>query len=135
MTLFKLVAAFIRRQPLAWGFHVLTLSLGVAIVTALLALGSGLSGRFERDLAGIDLVVGAKGSPLQLILASVFQLDRPTGNIPLAAAETLSRNQMVRLAVPVSLGDNVGGFRIVGTSPAYGEIYHCLLYTSPSPRD
>src|ERR1700754_1629207 len=102
MTLFKLVSAFIRRQPLAWAFHILTLGLGVAVVTALLALGSGLSDGVERDLAGIDLVVGAKGSPLQLILSAVFQLDRPTGNIPLAAVETLSRNQMVRLAVPVS---------------------------------
>lgn len=127
MTLFKLVAAFIRRQPLAWGFHVLTLGLGVAVVTALLALGAGLSGRFDRDLAGIDLVVGAKGSPLQLILSSVFQLDRPIGNISLATVKTLSQNRMVRSVVPVSLGDNIAGFRIVGTSIGYGELYHAVL--------
>ena len=64
MNQFKLVAAFVRRRPLTWSFHALTLALGVAVLTAVLALNAGLSGRFQRDLAGIDLVVGAKGSPL-----------------------------------------------------------------------
>ena len=127
MNPFKLVLAFIRRRPLTWGFHALTLALGVAVLTAVLALNAGLSGRFERDLAGIDLVVGAKGSPLQLILSSVFQLDQPTGNIPLSTVQTLSQNMLVRRAVPLSLGDNVAGFRIVGTTPQYGEIYNARL--------
>ena len=127
MTVFKLVWAFIRRKPLTWGFHALTLALGVAVLTAILALNAGLSGRFQRDLAGIDLVVGAKGSPLQLIMSSVFQLDQPTGNIPLSTLATLQQNMLVRRVVPVSLGDNVGGFRIVGTSPEYGAIYGATL--------
>ncbi len=127
MTTLRLVAAFIRRRPLTWAFHALTLALGVAVLTALLALNSGLSRRFERDLAGVDLVVGAKGSPLQLIMSSVFQLDQPTGNIPLPVAEQLSHNMMVRRAVPVSLGDNVGGFRIVGTSTGYVDLYKAQL--------
>lgn len=124
MNAFKLVGAFVRRKPLTWGFHALTLALGVSVLTAVLALNAGLSGRFDRDLADVDLVVGAKGSPLQLILSAVFELDQPTGNIPLPVAQTLSQNHMVRRAVPVSLGDNVAGFRIVGTTPQYGEIYH-----------
>jgi putative ABC transport system permease protein len=123
----KLVAAFIRRRPLTWGFHALTLALGVAVLTAVLALNAGLSNRFQKDLNGIDLVVGAKGSPLQLILSAVFELDQPTGNIPLATQALLERNMMVRRVVPVSLGDNVGGFRIVGTSPRYGEIYDARI--------
>jgi putative ABC transport system permease protein len=127
LNLFKLVAAFIRRRPLTWGFHALTLALGVAVLTAVLALNAGLSGRFQRDLNGIDLVVGAKGSPLQLILSSVFQLDQPTGNIPLETEDLLRQNMMVRRAVPVSLGDNVGGFRIVGTTAQYGEIYNAAF--------
>jgi putative ABC transport system permease protein len=123
----KLIAAFIRRRPLTWGFHALTLALGVAVLTAVLALNAGLSGRFQRDLGGIDLVVGAKGSPLQLIMSAVFQLDEPTGNIPLSVAQTLAGNRMVQRAVPVSLGDNVGGFRIVGTSTQYPKIYDAKL--------
>ncbi len=123
----KLIAAFIRRRPLTWGFHALTLALGVAVLTAVLALNAVLSGRFQRDLGGIDLVVGAKGSPLQLIMSAVFQLDQPTGNIPLGIAQMLARNRMVQRAVPVSLGDNVGGFRIVGTSTQYPKIYDAKL--------
>lgn len=127
MTLLALVAAFVRRRPLTWGFHALTLALGVAVLTALLALNSGLANRFQRDLAGIDLVVGAKGSPLQLIMSSVFQLDQPTGNIPSSTEALLKQNMMVKRVVPVSLGDNVAGFRIVGASPQYADIYGATL--------
>jgi putative ABC transport system permease protein len=127
MNAFKLVGAFVRRKPLTWGFHALTLAVGVSVLTAVLALNAGLSGRFDRDLSDIDLVVGAKGSPLQLILSAVFELDQPTGNIPLPVAQSLAQNHMVRRAVPVSLGDNLAGFRIVGTTPQYGAIYHARL--------
>jgi putative ABC transport system permease protein len=127
MNLCKLVAAFILRRPLTWSFHLLTLSLGVAMVIALAALNTGLSNRFTRDLAGVDLVVGAKGSPLQLILSSVFQLDAPTGNIPLATPERLSKNMVVKQVVPLALGDNVGGHRLVGTTPRYAALYGAKL--------
>ncbi len=123
MNTLKLVLAFIRRRPLTWGFHALTLVLGIAVLSAVLALNEGLSHRFRRDLADIDLVVGAKGSPLQLIMSSIFQLDQPTGNIPLETQALLTGNAMVRRAVPLSLGDNVAGFRIVGTTPQYGAVY------------
>lgn len=127
MNLAALVFAFIRRRPLTWGFHVLTLATGVAIVLALLLLGQAVNDRFARDLAHIDLVVGAKGSPLQIVLSAVFEMDTPTGNIPLAEAQRISRNGLVAFAVPVSIGDNLDGMRIVGTTPAYGRLYHAAL--------
>ena len=123
----KLLFAFFRRKPLTWSFHALTLALGVAVVTALLALNTGLENRFDRDLAGVNLVIGAKGSPMQLILSSVFELDAPTGNIPLATVQQFSQNMMVRRAVPVSLGDNFRGFRIVGTTTQYVDLYQADL--------
>lgn len=123
----KLAIASVRRKPLGWAFHLLSLALGVAVVVALLAIDNGLDRRFSRDLGGIDLVVGAKGSPLQIILSSVFNLDVPTGNIPLSVLTRLQRNMLVRDAVPVSLGDNVAGYRIVGTSPDYEKLYDAKL--------
>jgi putative ABC transport system permease protein len=123
----KLIFAFIGRKPLTWAFHALTLALGVAVIAALLLLSRGLDNRFNKDLAGIDLVVGAKGSPLQLILSTVFALDNATGNIPLETATQLERNPLVKFAVPVSLGDNYQGYRIVGTQPAYGQLYSARL--------
>lgn len=129
MNRYKLVWAFIRRKPLTWAFHALALALGVGVVTALLLVQEGLESRFKRDLADIDLVIGAKGSPLQLVLSSVFALDVPTGNIRLSEAERFSKHPLVKRAVPVSLGDNAKGFRIVGTSPAYAGIYGGRLST------
>lgn len=123
----RLIWASIRRKPLGWAFHVLSLALGVAVVVALLAIDRGLADRFDRDLAGIDLVVSGKGSPLQIILSSVFQIDQPTGNIPISTLARLKRNMLVKDAVPVSLGDNIGGYRIVGTSRDYANLYDAHL--------
>jgi len=59
-------------------------ALGLASSTFLLLVGAQISRAFERDLAGIDVVVGAKGSPMQLILSGVLHIDVPPGNVPLA---------------------------------------------------
>ncbi len=127
MMLLKLVLAFIGRRPLTWAFHVLTLAIGVAIVLSLLLADRAAEARFTRDLAGIDLVVGAKGSPLQLVLSAVFQMDTPTGNIPLAQAERFSRMPLVKTAVPLSMGDSYRGARIVGTTAEYPKLYGAQL--------
>ncbi|GKT25931.1 hypothetical protein AVHM3334_19525 [Acidovorax sp. SUPP3334] len=82
---------------------------------------------FERDVQGIDLVVGAKGSPLQLILAGVFHIDVPPGNIALADFEALARQPLVAEAIPLSLGDSFAGYRIVGTTPQYPAHYGAAL--------
>jgi putative ABC transport system permease protein len=82
---------------------------------------------FDRDLAGIDAVVGAKGSPMQLILSGVLHLDVPPGNVPLSSIDALKNNPLVAEVIPVSLGDNLQGYRIVGTSLAYVDQYHAAL--------
>jgi len=68
-------------------------------------------------------VIGAKGSPLQLILSSIYHVDVPTGNIPLAEAERWERHRLVEQAIPLALGDSIAGFRIVGTEHAYVDHY------------
>ncbi|GAA0529559.1 ABC transporter permease [Chitinophaga japonensis] len=91
---------------------------------ALLLLVQAQAGRqFEQNVAGIDMVLGAKGSPLQLILSSVYHIDAPTGNIPLREAQPWMQHPMVRAAIPLSLGDSYQGFRIVGTTPDYIRHY------------
>jgi putative ABC transport system permease protein len=79
--------------------------------------------RLQRDLRGIDLVVGAKGSPLQLILSSVYHLDIPTGNILLKDAEELRQHPQIKRAIPLALGDSYHGYRIVGTETSYPDFY------------
>src|SRR5688572_401923 len=94
----------------------------------LLVVGQ-LEERMGRDARGIDLVVGAKGSPMQLILAGIYHLDAPTGNIPLAAAQALARHRLVRKAMPLALGDSWKGFRIVGAGHEYVQHYGAQLQT------
>lgn len=110
-------------RPLAALLNLLLLTLGLASITFVVVAGEQVTRSFQRDLAGIDLVVGAKGSPLQLILAGVFHIDVPPGNIPLAEVRRLEQQPQVAKLIPLSLGDSYRGFRIVGTTPAYLEHY------------
>jgi putative ABC transport system permease protein len=127
MNMMTLSFCNLRYRILSNVFNVIILSLGVAAVITLLHISEQVKERFTRDLQGIDLVVGAKGSPLQLILSSVFHLDIPTGNIPLADAEALEKNPLIKFAIPVALGDSYHGFRIVGTTPDYPKHYDAQL--------
>ena len=114
-------------RPLAASLNLLLLALGLASITFVLLASQQVTRAFERDVAGIDVVVGAKGSPMQLILSGVFHLDAPTGNIPLAAIKELEKNPQVAKIIPISLGDSFRGFRIVGTSPDYILHYDAKL--------
>ena len=116
-----LALADLRHRPLAHLLHLILLTLGVAMIVALIGIGGQVQRRFEQDGRGIDAVVGAKGSPLQLILSSIHHLDVPLGNIPLAEAERLARHPLVASAIPLALGDSARGFRIVGTDAALIE--------------
>lgn len=126
----KLVALSFRylwSRPLAAGLNLLLLSLGLASITLVLLVSEQIDRAFERDLAGIDLVVGAKGSPMQLILAGVFHIDVPPGNIPLAEVQALQKDPRVAKLIPLSLGDSFRGFRLVGTSADYISHYSATL--------
>lgn len=122
-----LALAYLRDRALTTALNILLLGLAVATLVILLAFSTQLGSRFERDAAGVDLVVGAKGSPLQLILSSLYQIDIPTGNIPLESVELLRHDPSVAQAIPVALGDNFRGYRIVGTEPSYLRLYNAHL--------
>ena len=127
MNLLSLSLIGLRGSRLTHALNSLLLGLGLGTVTLLLLVSGAISDRVVRDASGIDLVVGAKGSPLQLVLSTVFQADIPTGNIPLAEADTLLRNPMIDRAAPLALGDAVKGYRIVGTTPDYLDFYGAKL--------
>jgi putative ABC transport system permease protein len=122
-----LALAYLRDRPLTTALNVLLLATSVAMLVLLLQLGTQAGTRFERDVRGVDLVVGAKGSPLQLILSSLFHVDQPTGNIPLSARALLERDPAVARVVPLALGDSFDGYRIVGTDEGFGRLYGTSL--------
>ncbi len=123
----RLAWRYLWSSPLTTALNLLLLTLGLAAVTFVLRASAQVESGLKRDLAGIDLVVGAKGSPMQIMLAGVFHLDAPTGNIPLASLDLLKRQPLVARAVPLSLGDSFRGYRIAGTTTDYIDLYGAKL--------
>jgi len=122
-----LAIAYLKDRGLVTAFNIALIALGVASLAVLLLVSTQLEKRFERDSQGIDLVVGAKGSPLQLILSSVYHIDTPTGNIPAESLGLLRRDPFVARAIPLALGDNFRGARIVGTEAGFLGIHNAII--------
>jgi putative ABC transport system permease protein len=127
MNLLTLSGAYLRTNPLNTFLNLLLLALGMGTIVVLLLFSQQLEQRLLHDSRGIDLVVGAKGSPLQLILSSIYHADIPTGNIPLRDAKKIMQHKRVKTAIPLALGDNYHGYRIVGTTPTYPAHYDASL--------
>jgi len=127
MNLATISLGYLRARSLSTVLNVLLLALGVATITLLLLTTSQLEERMQRDARGIDLVVGAKGSPMQIILSSIYHLDVPTGNISWKQAQEVARHRAVKKTIPLALGDNYRGFRIVGTNHDYVAHYGARL--------
>ena len=99
------------------------LAIGILMVDALYIFTKQLDQNLTKNTKGIDLVLGAKGSPMQIILSSIFYIDFPTGNIKIYEAEKLVRNRYIKQMIPISLGDAYNGFRIVGTNHDYLTVF------------
>lgn len=136
MNLARLSFAYLKARPLNTALNLVLLALGVGTIALLLLASHQIEERMGRDARGIDLVAGAKGSPMQLILSAVFHIDAPAGNIPLAEAKKLAQHRAVKRAIPLALGDSYRGFRIAGTTHEYvthygGELASGRLWQAP----
>ena len=123
----RLARRNVLHRPLETGLSVLLLAFGVGIISLMLLMQRSLTEDLDRNIKDIDLVLGAKGSPLQLILANVYHVDVPTGNIPLDEARKVMRHPYIAEAIPLAYGDNYELFRIVGTEPSYAEHYGATI--------
>lgn len=124
MNIFILVWNYLKARPLNTAINIVLLSLGIAVICILLIFNRQLEQKITTNSKGIDLVIGAKGSPLQIILCNIFHIDFPTGNISLREAERFARNRLVKKAIPLALGDSYESYRIVGTNRGYPSLYH-----------
>ena len=127
MSLLQLAWSYLRARPLGTLLNVLLLALGVGTIGFVLIVDGQIGESLTRDAKGIDLIVGAKGSAMQLMLAGIFHLDVPTGNVPLASAQELARDPLIKRAIPLSIADSFRGYRIIGTTPDYIDLYHGSL--------
>ncbi len=125
MNIFRLGLKNLFHKPWSTALSLTLAALGAGLISLLLLINHQFQEKFDRNLAGIDLVIGAKGSPLQLILSSMYHVDAPTGNINIGESKAFLRpgHPLIETAVPLSLGDNHRGYRIVGTSTDILPLY------------
>lgn len=127
MNLWKLSVRNLFYKPINLVLSVLLLALSVAMLSVAIHLKHSFEHQLYDNIPDIDMVMGAKGSPLQLVLSSVMHIDNPTGNINYAQAKKVTRSALIKTAVPISYGDNYKGYRIVGTVPEFLKLYKATL--------
>ena len=125
MNLLTLSWKNLTHKPLNMFMSLVLFGLGVGLISFLILLNKQLEAQKDNNLAGIDMVIGAKGSPLQMILCSMYHVDNPTGNIKIGDAKVFMRpgHPLIDVAVPISVGDNYRNYRIVGTTHAMVDLY------------
>jgi putative ABC transport system permease protein len=116
MNLVYLSYRYVLHKPLQSILHILLFALGIGLMLLVFQFSEQVLGQARRNVQGTDLVVGAKGSPLQLILCNIFHVDFPTGNIPLQEADRLAKHPQIEDVLPLALGDSYQGYRLVGTT-------------------
>jgi len=126
MNLLKLAWKNIIHNPLSLLLNLILLALGIGLINFILLVNHQLKDKFDKNLAGIDLVIGAKGSPLQMILSSMYHIDAPTGNITIKEGKAFLRegHPLIKRAVPLSMGDSYKGYRIIGTDHTILSLYN-----------
>jgi len=116
MAILGLAIKSFRNRKFTTGLTVLSIALSVMLLLGIEKIRAGAETSFTSTISGTDLIVGARSSPVQLLLYSVFHIGNPTNNISVHSYEEISEQPQVKWAIPLSLGDSHKGYRVVGTS-------------------
>lgn len=122
MSLWKIAWKSIEHRALASCLTALSMALGVALVVSVLVVNGVVGKSFQQGAQGYDLIVGAKGSKLQLVLSTVFYNQDPIGLIPYEYYDLMRSSRYsaeVKTAIPIARGDNYQGSPVVATTPEY----------------
>ena len=123
MNLFYIARKNLSAKPLQTTLSIILLAFGIGMSSLMILTEKQIQDQFDRNLKDIDLVLGAKGSGLQSILANVYHIDAPLGNISLDAANEILKNPHIESGIPLAYGDSYMSYRIVGTEHSYPEHY------------
>ncbi len=115
MILVLLVRRSLRQHLLSTLVTALSLALAGGLLMSVWVVKGQARETFTRQTGSWDAVLGARGSKLQLVLNAIFHLEASPGNVPFADYQAIATNRAVALAVPIAVGDNFRGYRIVGT--------------------
>ena len=105
------------RRPLRYGLLILLTAVACALPVFVIQMAGGLYQGLNRAAAPFPILAGAKGSPYQLVLNTVFLRDRPIGNIPYGEVDDLRQSGKADRVLPLAFGDSYRGFRLCGTEP------------------
>jgi putative ABC transport system permease protein len=141
MFLLSLVRKSLNNRLLATTLTTASIALSVALLLGIENVRSGMRHSFSNTISRTDLIVGARGGSLQLLLYSVFGIGSPTNNISWDTYQRLGQHPAVAWTIPISLGDSHRGFRVVGTDSSfyrhfrYGNAREIRFAAGTEPRD
>lgn len=124
MAILTLAAKSLWNRRLTSALVVFAIALSVILLLGVERLRTQTRASFAHTLSDTDLIVGARGSPINLLLYSVFRIGDPTNNVDWSSYRTLAADPQVAWTVPLALGDSHRGFRVLGTERSYFEHYH-----------
>ncbi len=113
----------LKNRKLTTWLTVLSIGLSVALLVGVENVRSGARESFRGTISGTDLIVGARGGSLQLLLYSVFRMGQATNNITYESYRRFAEHPAVKWSIPYSLGDSYRGYRVVGTTNDFYEHY------------
>jgi putative ABC transport system permease protein len=124
MFLLSLVRKSLANRLLATSLTMASIALSVALLLGIENIRSGMRESFSNTISRTDLIVGARGGSLQLLLYSVFGIGSPTNNISWQTYQQFAEHAAVAWTIPISLGDSHRGFRVIGTDSSFYEHFH-----------
>jgi putative ABC transport system permease protein len=119
MTLFTIVRKNLTKRGLSTSLTVLSVSVGVALVLAVATIQTQTEAAYTQTSVGYDLILAAKGSPMQSTLNTIYHLEQSTGVVPFALYEAALTDPRVEQVYPIYVGDSYRGIRVIGTSAAF----------------
>jgi len=123
MTLLKILWKSLWNRKVTTLLTVASVALSVTLLLGIERIRMGARESFSSTISQTDLIVGAKGGTIQLLLYTVFRMGSATGNISHETFEKFSKHPAVQWTIPYSLGDSHRGFRVVGTTEKFYEHY------------
>ena len=122
--IFRLAMQSLKSRVLTTWLTVTSIALSVTLLVGIEHLRAGVRESFAGTISGTDLIVGARGGSLQVLLSTVFGIGTPAGSVSMKTFERWKAHPAVKWAVPYTLGDSHRGFRVVGTTTDFFERYH-----------
>ncbi len=121
MLILQLALQSLRNRALTTALTLASIALSVTLLVGVENVRAGVRESFSGTIRGTDLIVGARGGSLQLLLSSVFGIGQPAGSVQWTTYQRWAQHPAVSWTIPISLGDSHRGFRVIGTTDDFFE--------------